>query len=240
MWWTDIHSGRSYGITTADERARPDLVRVKSYRDVLSEHRHHPESKSLGPDGRACRRATRGLLSRRPVRLGGIHYIGKESNRLEDVERGAVHDLDEVLTEYVDPERDDFDLYARPVMIEMSKHVLAAATGMHPRKIAAIRNGHARPRRGHRDALTVCAGTFAKERLRWAGAKAPRDDVAACRMYLELRAGAPGSVLSPRQATDAASRSGCFCVAVDGFVILAPVSLPGSSERGGSAGTPRP
>jgi len=110
------------------------------------------------------------------VRLGSLHYIGKESNRLEDVEKGAVHDLNEVLTEYVDPERDDFDLYIRPVMAEISKSVLAEATGMHPRKVAAIRNGHARPRRAHREALTACAGTFTKQWLRAAGAVAPLDD----------------------------------------------------------------
>jgi hypothetical protein len=33
-------------------------------------------------------------------------YIGKESNWLEDVGAGVVHDLDEVFTEYADPRHD--------------------------------------------------------------------------------------------------------------------------------------
>jgi Mg2+ and Co2+ transporter CorA len=115
------------------------------------------------------------------------HYIGKESNRLEDVEAGTVHDLEEVLTEYRDPDRDDWTEVVLPVLREVPKADLAAATRIHPRKVAAIRNGHARPRRDHRAALMVCAGTFAKERLREAGLKPLRDDVAACRRYIELR-----------------------------------------------------
>ncbi len=35
-----------------------------------------------------------------------IVYIGKESNRLEDVQAGIVHGVDEVLTEYPDPRHD--------------------------------------------------------------------------------------------------------------------------------------
>jgi hypothetical protein len=57
-------------------------VQVKSIRDVILEYRVHPEPKSLGPDGRPCGRATIGLLQRRPVRVGAIVYIGKESNAL--------------------------------------------------------------------------------------------------------------------------------------------------------------
>ena len=50
--------------------------------------------------------------------------------------------------------------------------------------MAAVRNGHARPRPGTRIAYTACCGAFAKKRLREAGLKPPSDDVAACRMYL--------------------------------------------------------
>lgn len=82
---------------------------VKTYRDVLAEYQTHPETKSLGPDGQPCDRATVGLLSRRPVKVAAIHYIGKESNKIEEATSGLVTDLDDVLTEYFDPERDPFD-----------------------------------------------------------------------------------------------------------------------------------
>ena len=76
---------------------------MQTYRDVLDEYRMHPEAKSAGPDGEACGPGTVGDLQRRAVHVGRIRYIGKESNQLEDVETGLVHDPDEVSTEYVDP-----------------------------------------------------------------------------------------------------------------------------------------
>jgi hypothetical protein len=193
MEWTDVYSGRVFKITTRDWAAGRGVVRVKSYREVLMAHRVHPESKSLAHDGQPCGRATRGVLSRRPVQLDSLHYIGKESNRLEDVQAGTVHELGDVLTEYRDPERDPFDLYVRPVMADMRRSVLANAAGIHPRKVAAIRNGHAQPRPMHRAAVVASAGAHAKARLREAGIRPPNDDVAACRVYVKGRMGQYGS-----------------------------------------------
>lgn len=189
MEWTDIYSGRVYEITTGDERLRSDLVRVKSYRGVLSEHRRHPESKSLGSDGRPCRRGTRGLLARRPVRLGSLHYIGKESNRLEDVEKGTVHQLSEVLTEYRDPERDEWSDYVVPILREIPKAALAEAAAIHPRKVAAIRNEQARPRSEHRLALLRAAASYARRALSDLGHTAPGDPLAACRAFVAAKEG---------------------------------------------------
>jgi hypothetical protein len=47
---------------------------VESYQD-------HPEAKSLGPDGKACRIDTRGLLQRAHIFAGEHIKIGKESDR---------------------------------------------------------------------------------------------------------------------------------------------------------------
>lgn len=188
LGWTDLYSGRAYRIATSGEPG-PGRVRVRSYREVLAEHAVHPEAKSLGPDGNPCRRATVGLLRRRPVRLAELRYIGKEANRLEEVASGLVHDPEEVLAEYADPEQDPFDRFVRPILREVPKHTLAEAAGIHPRKVAAIRNGHARPRPAHRKALVEAAGRFAWDRLREAGLAPPVDPVAACRVYLSL---APG------------------------------------------------
>ncbi len=80
------------------------MARVDTFADVLAKYETHPEAKSLGPDGEPCGRATVGLLRRRPVTVGTIVLIGKESNRLEERSRGelTVDDLDERITTYED------------------------------------------------------------------------------------------------------------------------------------------
>jgi hypothetical protein len=90
MDWIDIYSGRLFGITT-DANADARLARVKSYGDALADYLTHPEPKSAGPDGAPCSRSTVGLLSRRKVYGTRVIYIGKESNRYEEVDGEAVH-----------------------------------------------------------------------------------------------------------------------------------------------------
>jgi transposase len=104
--WTDRSTGKQYAITTTTSPYATRAVRVKSYRDVLDDYRTHPEAKSLSPDGGLCRRTTVGLLRRRTVTMLSLTHVGKESNLLEEVEAGLVHDPDEVYTEYVDVRRD--------------------------------------------------------------------------------------------------------------------------------------
>lgn len=101
--WTDVYSGEKYAITTRDGVAGEGVARVQSYGDVIARYRVHPEAKSLGPDGRPCGKRTVGLLQRRPVSLGELVHIGKETNRLEDVEQGLVHDWDEVQLVFREP-----------------------------------------------------------------------------------------------------------------------------------------
>jgi len=64
----------------------------------------HPDAKSLGPDGKPCRRGTVSLLHRRPATAGETKLIGKESNRLEGRFTGllTVDELDERLVTYLD------------------------------------------------------------------------------------------------------------------------------------------
>ena len=99
MPWTDIHSRQEYHITTSGPGSG-GLVRVKSYCDVLAEYEGHPEAKSAALDGAPCGPGTHGLLGRRVVRAGQIVHIGKEANRLDDVEAGWIHDVDEVVEVY--------------------------------------------------------------------------------------------------------------------------------------------
>ena len=77
-------------------------------RDGPADFRTHPEAKSVGADGRRWDRRTVRLLRQRRVQTRPelLTYVGKESNRPEEVEAGLGHDPDEVYTEYADPTRD--------------------------------------------------------------------------------------------------------------------------------------
>jgi hypothetical protein len=174
-------SGTRYTICTgASLYAVPGKVRVKTYRNVLAEYRRHPESKSLAPDGTPCTGTTVGLLRRRPVTALYLTHVGKESNRLEEVEAGLVHDPEEVYTEYTDPAHDAWQTLVVPVLKHMPRAVLAQQAGVSERTIAAIRNGQATPRAAHREALIRAAATFARTQLSDTSQPATPGDLEAC------------------------------------------------------------
>lgn len=102
--WTDVYSGETFATTTRSQGLDERTARVQSYSDVIARYRTHPESKSLGPDGSPCGQRTVGLLRRRPVVLGELVHIGKETNRLEEVEQGLVHDWNEVQLVFREPQ----------------------------------------------------------------------------------------------------------------------------------------
>ena len=79
---------------------------MKTYGDVIEEYEFHPESKCADATGKPSGKQTLGLLQRRHVRIDSISAIGKESNSLEEVEAGLVHDEQHVYTEYSDRRRD--------------------------------------------------------------------------------------------------------------------------------------
>ncbi len=148
--WRNLYDpdGPTYRITThRGAPAEPDLVVVKSYADVLREYRLHPEHKFHGPDGTPCGRLTRGVLHRRPVHLAGpLRHIGKEANRLDDVQAGLVGDLGDVLTEYHDPYAGWFHQLVLPVLERYSGRQLADLLRTDRRTIDRIRAGqHPRP-----------------------------------------------------------------------------------------------
>jgi hypothetical protein len=169
--WVDRYSGKPYRISISDEEALygGNVVRIKTYHDVLTEYRIHPEAKSLGPDGKVCGRQTVGLLQRRPVMRGTLTYVGKESNRLEEVEAGLVHDPEEVYTEYVDLCEDAWRTKVLPILKQMPRRLLAERTGLSERQIRAIRNGHAMPHPHHRAILIHAAESIASTQRTAAG-----------------------------------------------------------------------
>jgi hypothetical protein len=108
MDWIDQYSGRVYRITTQGHHGSRHAARVKTYGDVLDEYQWHPESKCADMSGEPSGKRTRGLLQRRHIRVAALKYIGKESNKLEDVESGLIHAAESVYTQYPDPRHDEW------------------------------------------------------------------------------------------------------------------------------------
>jgi hypothetical protein len=177
--WVDIHSGRAVRITTKVE-ASPAVARVKSIGDVYDEYKTHPESKSAGPDGKPCGPHTRGPLYRRDVHAAYVRLVGKESNKLDEVEHETVPDWEDVREEYLDPKLDTWTTLIVPVLKLMPREDLARIVRISPRAIQALRNGHGRPSRAHRTALIRAAGDYARKH---AGLNI-RDDLCACAAFL--------------------------------------------------------
>jgi hypothetical protein len=133
--WYDLHGPERPAVNiTTDARNRNGKVLVKDHRRVLDDYAGHPEVKSAMPDGSPCNRQYRGLLNRRVIYAAGIVHIGKESNRLDDVEAGAIVDPSDVYTSYP---RDDRDT------------VLAVFSGMSNREVARTVNDRTQQRYQH-------------------------------------------------------------------------------------------
>jgi hypothetical protein len=182
--FTDRYSGKGYRVTVGDAVTQ-GVARVKTYGDVVDEYRCHREHKSLAPDGQPCSQATVGLLQRRPVEALEVAYVGKESNRLEDVEHGWIKDEDEVMTEYVDPSNDPFVRFVVPVLRDLQRDQLAALCELHPDSLKRVIAGR-RPRASTRERLTAIAVTHARETLVSHEAETPDSSLALLRRYVEV------------------------------------------------------
>jgi hypothetical protein len=156
--WTDIHSGKIYRVTTGLS-GQADFVRIKSYRDILSEYANHPEPKSAGLSGEECGRQDRGVLFRRRIRYGGVTYLGKEANRLEEVAGGLVHDLAEVVSFHLD-RTIEWNEVLLPWLLSVSRAKASQILGVSERSVAALRNGHAKPSRGTLHRLRTAVSSY--------------------------------------------------------------------------------
>lgn len=182
----DRYSKQTFRITTTGLTGSEGLARVKTYGDVMSEYRVHPEPKSLGPDGQPCHRATVGLLHRRPVTGIYLDYAGKESNRIEDVQAGVVHDLGEVLTIIPHPHRGAWTRLVVPVLRDCTVADVARGSGYSPAMIKRIRAG-GNPNPELATTFVQIAGQFAKRKLEAWNQISPSNDLAACFAYLNYR-----------------------------------------------------
>jgi hypothetical protein len=130
---------------------------------VLREYEFHPEAKCADVFGAPCKKQTIGLLARRRVAIDSITYIGKESNRLEEVEEQSLLDASDVYTEYPDPRRNEWTTKILPKLRAMPLHELMKKTGMPRSTLQAIRAGRRpQPRRITSTALRENAGNSSK------------------------------------------------------------------------------
>ncbi len=141
-------SGPDYRITTRrwdnTEGPRPaDLVEVTTYRQLLRRYQDHPEAKYASADAPGVRGI--GWLERLSVRPRHLTTIGKESNKLDDVQAGLYGAADEILTEYG---RDDPELeHAVAALAHLSGREVQRVTGVDRRTIDRVRQrGAASPR----------------------------------------------------------------------------------------------
>src|SRR5262249_21219331 len=153
--WIDRYSGKEYRITTVGHHGMRNTARVKTYGDVLMEYENPPESKYADALGNVCGKQTVGLLQRKHVRIDQIKYIGKESNSLEEVESGLIHDHRNVYTEYPDPSRDEWTTKYLPTLKKLPLNRVVRAVKGRPSRRALIdlRAGRSRPHPRNREFL---------------------------------------------------------------------------------------
>ena len=143
MKWIDQYSktGKRYRISASAPHGSRTMARVKSYGDVLREYEFHPEAKCADSSGAPCGKQTVGLLGRRHVAIDGFTYIGKESNKLEEVEEQSLFDPSDVYTEYPDPQRDEWKTRWLPILKAMPIEESTKRSGLSRRALYMIRAG---------------------------------------------------------------------------------------------------
>ncbi len=151
--WIDQYSGTQYEITTEGFHGSRGVARVKTYGDVLREYEFHPGPKSADAKGKPSGKQTFGLLRRRHVRVERIMYIGKESNRLEEIEAGVIHSPESVYTEYPDPSRDEWQTRILPLLNKIPVSALMSLSGRSRSMLVKALAGRSRPRRRNQELL---------------------------------------------------------------------------------------
>lgn len=130
---------------------------MKTYGEIVTEYEFHPESKLADADGNPCGKQTIGLLQRRHIKIDQIKCIGKESNRLEEVDAGLEHSEKNIYTEYADPKRSEWITKIQPALKKPPLHVLAKACGerLSRRELIELRADRSGPHRKTREFLVL-------------------------------------------------------------------------------------
>ncbi|HEY1654244.1 MAG TPA: hypothetical protein VGF86_03935, partial [Candidatus Tumulicola sp.] len=158
MDWIDQYSkaGKRYRISATAPRGSRTLARAKSFGDVLREYEYHPEAKCTDSTGKPCGRQSVGLLGRSHVSIDSSVYIGKESNRLEEVAEQTLTDPTAAYTVYSDPQRDEWETKILPRL--KAPGILREAceeTGISRAQMQRYRNKNARPHAEHLRAIKL-------------------------------------------------------------------------------------
>ena len=153
--WIDEYTGKTYGIRTWGHSGDRYAARVKTYGEIIEEYEFHAESKCSDANGNTCDKQTVGLLQRRHVKIDQLKFIGKESNSLENVESGLEHSEQNVYTEYVDPNRDEWSTKLFPALQKPQLNILERECYPHikRRELSNLRRGPSRPHRKNRNLL---------------------------------------------------------------------------------------
>ena len=130
--------------------------RVKSYGGVPREYEFHPEAKCADSTSAPCKKQSVGLLDRRHVMIDSITYIGKESNRSEEVGEQSVLDPNDVYTEYVDPRSDEWSTKVLTEVTTLSLRDLMRRTGLPRSTLQAIRGRPKTTKKAPRFAARYC------------------------------------------------------------------------------------
>jgi hypothetical protein len=151
--WIDQYSGKQYRISTTLATGTKQIARVKSYGEVLEEYEFHEEAKCADASGAPCGKQTVGLQRRHVTIEWPSRFIGKESNKLEEVEEGSVPDAGDVYTDYPDPQRDEWTTKVLPALRTIPVLAACAGTGISRAQMQRYRNKNARPHAEHLEAL---------------------------------------------------------------------------------------
>ena len=95
----------------------------------------------------------------------GVRYVGKESNRLDEVEHGLVHSLDEVQATYEDPSLDLWPEVIVPILKQRTAAVWARETGCSARTVKGLRNTSRKPQPKNRHRLLRAIDRWATRQL---------------------------------------------------------------------------
>jgi hypothetical protein len=76
----NVRDGKVYHLALRQSHELDRLI-PQTFGYILQHYFHHPESKSLAPDGTPCQASTRGLLKRASIITGKLRYVGKETDR---------------------------------------------------------------------------------------------------------------------------------------------------------------
>jgi hypothetical protein len=178
----DIYSGESYRVSTT--AYGEGVAKVQTYRDHAVRYAKHPDPKRLGPDGTPCRTLSTGLLSPRHVDAFDITQIGKEVNRLDEVEAGLVRGAEEVYTVYSPPRRDRWTRFVVPTLRQIGRSALLATGALRDSALREVLAARARPHPSAQARLTAIAVRHARAELENRGEHVPTDTTAMLYSFL--------------------------------------------------------